>query len=316
MILAGLIAARFTHYTALTVLFGAASFLLFAAPETPGAPTRDRLVERLKLSLLGGSLAALATAMLVLAFTAANMAGALSGMVDATTLRTILVETEFGHVWAIRLAVAALLAGWMAFRLKTQTSRVSDVVVLLLAGAVLTTVALTGHAQIATGAVGLAHRAADAGHLVAAAVWLGALPPFLFLLGASQARAGEGAVRVGRLLERFHLVGLIAVATLLATGLVNSWFLVGNLQALVSTTYGRLMLVKLALFSFMIALAADNRLRLVPRLRADLAQGLPPEVWLARLRAHIRWEFRLGLGVLLAVSVLGGVAPAVDAAAG
>ncbi len=316
MILAGLVAARFAHYTALAVLFGAATFLLFATPQGPEDPADQGqgLVRSLRGSLLWSSLAALATAILLLAFTAANMAGALSGMVDLPTLQTILIDTDFGRVWLFRLVAAALLVGWFAARRRTQGLRGSDWVVLLLAAAVLTTLALTGHAQIRTGIAGLVHRISDAGHLAAAAVWLGALPPFLFLLSTSP--SGPEALRAGRLLQRFHLVGLLAVAALIATGLVNSWFLVGDVRALLTTAYGRLLLVKLALFAAMVGLAADNRLRLVPRLQAALDQGLPPQVWLVRLRAHVRWEFQLGLGVLLAVSVLGVLAPAIDAAGG
>lgn len=313
MILAGLIAARFTHYTALTLLFGAATFLIFAAPKRQGAESGSDVSDRLRPLLVWSSAGTVATGTLVLSFTAANMAGALGGMTDAATLQTILVDTDFGRVWAFRLAAALALVAWLFFG---RAPRWADWVVLLLAGAVLATVALTGHAQIRTGLAGLAHRAADAGHVVAAAVWLGALPPFLFFLHASRTRSGEDAARAARLLHRFHAVGLTAVAALLATGLVNSWFLVGSLDALVSTTYGRLLLVKIGLFAAMVALAADNRLRLVPQLRLALAQGLPPERWLARLRTHVRWEFRLGLGVLAAVSALGALAPAIDAAGG
>ena len=52
----------------------------------------------------------------------------------------------------------------------------------LVAGALVVTIALTGHAAVAQSGSGLVHRVADAAHLVAAAVWLGALPPLLLLL--------------------------------------------------------------------------------------------------------------------------------------
>ena len=309
MILAGLIAARFTHYAALLVLFGAATFTLFAAREDAPAGVRSPALDGL---LLWSSVAALLGAGMVLAFTAANMAGALGGIVDPATLHAILADTEFGHVWAVRLAVASVLVLWLALRRSRSASRVSRWIVLLLAGALLTTVALTGHAQIRMSGAGLVHRIADAVHLIASGVWLGALLSFLFLLRGSRSR--EDALRSGRLLQRFHLVGLIAVSALLLSGLVNSWFLVGEAGRLLTTAYGRLLLLKLALFAAMVALASDNRLRLVPRLNAALAEGLPAEAWLHGLRAHIRAEFLLGLAVLLAVAVLGAIAPAIDAA--
>lgn len=313
MILAGLIAARFAHYTALLLLFGAAAFTLFAAPREDGAsqlePRSPAFPRRL---LLWSSVATLLTALLVLALTAANLTGDLSGATDLPVLLTILLDTDFGRVWLFRLAAAAALATSLALAWRRPGSRPAAWLTLIVAGALLTTVALTGHAQTRTDLLGWVHRAADAMHLVAAAVWLGALPPFLVLLARP---AREDALRTGCLLVRFHTVGTLAVVALLLSGLVNSAFLVGEVGALLTTPYGRLLLVKLALFAVMVGLAADNRLRLVPRLNAALAAGAAPDRWLAGLRAHIRAEFLLGMGVLLAVAALGVMAPAADAGA-
>jgi putative copper resistance protein D len=43
-------------------------------------------------------------------------------------------------------------------------------------------------------------------------------------------------------------VGYVAVAVLIASGLINGWYLVGSFAALLGTLYGRLLLVKLSLF--------------------------------------------------------------------
>ncbi len=65
---------------------------------------------------------------------------------------------------------------------------------------------------------------------------------------------------------RFSTLGIVAVATILATGSVNTWYLAGSIPALIGTDYGRLLLIKIALFLVMVAIAAVNRLRLTPRL--------------------------------------------------
>jgi copper resistance protein D len=64
-----------------------------------------------------------------------------------------------------------------------------------------------------------------------------------------------------RALERFSGVGTVLVGTLVATGLINSWFLVGpeNVEGLLGTDYGLLLALKLALFAGMLALAGANR---------------------------------------------------------
>ena len=66
---------------------------------------------------------------------------------------------------------------------------------------------------------------------------------------------------------------MTSVATLVLTGIVNSWILVGSVSALTDTSYGRLLLAKLALFFGMLALAAVNRLRLTPAVA--LEQHMP-----------------------------------------
>src|ERR1700680_2281826 len=117
-------------------------------------------------------------------------------------------------------------------------------------------------------------------------------------------RDGEPIVDVDRILLRFSSMGYVAVGTLIASGLINSWFLVGSVTSLLTTLYGQLLLAKLGLFGAMLALAAANRFWLVSRMIKTEDSGAPA-VWLGRLRYHVLGEQFLGLMVLLAVSVLG-----------
>jgi copper resistance protein D len=84
------------------------------------------------------------------------------------------------------------------------------------------------------------------------------------------------------------------------TGLVNTWYLVGSVPALVGTPYGRVLLVKLALFAGMLALAAVNRLKLTPLLLA-LPAGSDP---VRRLYRSAMLETSLALLLLFAVGSL------------
>ena len=111
--------------------------------------------------------------------------------------------------------------------------------------------------------------------------------------------------------RRFSSMGYVAVATLVVSGLVNSWFLVGSVTSLLSTLYGQILLGKLAVFAAMLALASGNRFWLVSRMIEARENSGPPAIWLGRLRYHVLGEQFLGLMVLLAVSVLGTMQPAV-----
>jgi copper resistance protein D len=299
---AGLIAARFAHYAALVVAFGAFAYGAFGEH----LPSVSRRLSRLRL---GSSVALLLAAFAVLAATVAGMGGGFASLSDAMLWFAILVDTDFGRVWSIRLLMAIILVA-VGLAVWRRPWRALHRLGFLVAGALVATVALTGHAQADGGASGLLHRVADAAHLVAAAVWLGALPPLLFLLGKGRAGSVEDPAFTAERLRAFHSIGLASVAVLVLTGLVNSWFLVGSPERLIGTAYGRVLLAKLALFAGMVAFAADNRLRLVPALSRDLARHSPGGEVLRRLRSHIRSELILGMLVLAAVAVLGAIAPA------
>jgi putative copper resistance protein D len=119
-------------------------------------------------------------------------------------------------------------------------------------------------------------------------------------------------IDMDRILLRFSGMGYVAVATLIGSGLINSWFLVGSVPGLLTTLYGQILLGKLALFAGMLALAVANRFWLIPSMskaRMDATDG--SAAWSARLRNQVLAEQFLGWVVLLAVSILGTMQPAV-----
>jgi putative copper resistance protein D len=301
---AGLIAARFVHYIALVLAFGGFAYGVFER----GAS--ERTVNRLRSLALWSSLGVAFGSVAVLVATIAGLGGSYVTVLDGSLWSAVLRDTDFGRVWVVRLLLSAALVAVAALALRGATTKLRAVG-LVLAGGLLATVALTGHAQLETEAPDLVHRAADAVHLIAAAAWVGALPPLLLLLAKTgPSREVAAPETAARRLQDFHAVGLAAVLLLAGTGLVNSWFLVGSVDRLVTTLYGRLLLVKLVLFLGMIGLAADNRLRLVPALADELSKGGEPSNMLRRLRAHIRAELTLAFLVLLTVAALGAIAPA------
>ena len=79
----------------------------------------------------------------------------------------------------------------------------------------------------------------------------------------------DEAGSAGAAARRFSEVGVVSVACLIATGLVNSWYLVGGVPGLLGTSYGRLLLLKLCLFAAMLAVATANRRRWTPMLTAE-----------------------------------------------
>ncbi|RDD89022.1 copper resistance CopC/CopD family protein [Streptomyces parvulus] len=87
-------------------------------------------------------------------------------------------------------------------------------------------------------------------HLLATAVWLGGLVALLTTL-----RTAPDAATAAR----FSRVALASVTVLAVTGVYQSWRGLGSWQALTGTTYGRLLLAKVALVALTLAAAAVSR---------------------------------------------------------
>ncbi|GAA3844098.1 copper homeostasis membrane protein CopD [[Pseudomonas] carboxydohydrogena] len=310
MIEVGLIIARLLHYLATTALAGLSFFPLYAysgaEPEVLGRWRHKWL--------LWTAIAALLSGLCWFTFAAANMSGSMRDLADAETLWTIVHDMSFGHVWALRMLLAVLTIGVAASGLRSKVAAHHyNWMMSLLTAVLLASLAGTGHAQIEEGRLGIIHVVADAAHLLAAGTWLGGLIPLAVILHRSKIRdVNVRSEDLNCILTRFSGMGYAAVATLIGSGLVNSWFLVGSFSGLLDTAYGQILLGKLVLFVGMLALAVANRFWLVPsmsKLRTDTAGELA--MWSTRLRRHVLGEQFLGCAVLLAVSILGTMQPAV-----
>ena len=217
-----------------------------------------------------------------LVLTAESMSGQPLGALSHGVLWTVLSQTDFGNNWLLRFAMACLLGGLFVHFLSAKgvASLWLKTVTVLLAAALVGTLAFAGHAIGGEGIEGVVHPAADVLHLIAAAAWVGALVPLALLLTMTGEDAGSLAIARTATL-RFSTLGIVCVATLLLTGVVNSWYLVGSVSALTGTGYGQLLLCKLALFAVMVGdrggelVAADAEARAERRRPRRPARAAP-----------------------------------------
>jgi putative copper resistance protein D len=112
--------------------------------------------------------------------------------------------------------------------------------------------------------------------------------------------------------RRFSALGFVSVTVLIATGAYNAWTLVGAVPPLVGTSYGQLLLIKLALLLPLMAVAAVNLLKLKPRILAFRAELSAPRIveLLHRLKCNVTWEAILGAGILVVVGMMSVTPPA------
>jgi copper resistance protein D len=205
----------------------------------------------------------------------------------------VLLDTQFGQVSLMRLAVAIALSICV---LKREDRWVS----LTLATILLASIAWLGHSGAAPSVF---FTAADALHVTAAGAWLGGLVPLALLLAALRRQKDAKSVSIGTAVTgRFSLLGVTMVTAILITGLINTWNLVGSVEGLLDTAYGRLLLVKITLFLAMVSIAAINRFRLSPSLH------VPGTLKLLERNSLI--EAALGVLIVSIVGALGTMPPA------
>jgi putative copper resistance protein D len=309
-----LIYVRAIQFASTLTVAGAVFFVPFVAEpafrsDGVGARTPAAVYRALRwIAWLGLFLTVLSgAAWLVLV--AQSMSGSAMGDIFAEgILWTVLAHTVFGHAWLLRLVLACVLGAMFVpfFSARNGTSFAVKAVVVVVAAGLAGTLAFAGHAAAGPGIGGFVHLAGDILHLIAAAAWLGMLVPLALVL--SSARHDAAAVGFARTATmRFSNCGIASVATLLVTGAINTLNLVGSVSALTGTDYGRLLLLKVALFFGMVAIAVVNRVWLAPRLEAN--RGALRSLW-----RNTVVEVAAGAAVLAVVAALGVTPPAADEA--
>jgi putative copper resistance protein D len=301
---------RAVHIAATVLLAGGYLFWLLVLDRRGADGPRTDIARWLR-RLRGWSLCIATLSWLMwLGLVAAGMSGRpLGDLLGGDVLGAVLIRTTFGHVWLARFVMMVGLMLLLALGRRREAERVGGLGGLLATG-LLAALAGTGHAVGTEPSMRLAHLAADAAHLLAAGLWLGALAPLLFVLARAHANpAPPWSSLAAKATERFSSLGILAVATLLATGLINASLLLGDATAILATPYGRLLALKLTLFALIVAIAAVNRSVLRPRLplSGDWSAG-------ARIAARQLWrnalfELLLGAAILAIVGALGTTEP-------
>jgi len=246
-------------------ILGAAGLVLFRAV------LLDRQVP-LRLLRPAAQLAAVAALglLLHLALDGAWRAGAgLTGALDPALL------------WSTVTSAAGVAAGVAAAGLALALG--SDRRLPASAGAVLALLSLplTGHSR--SFGPGWLVMGSDVLHVLAGSVWFGGLLGLVLTL-RSPAPAGA----VARTVARFSGVAAWVVLALAVSGTLLAWRIMPGLGALTGTGYGLTLLVKVGAVACIVAIAAWNRFRLVPRVERDdavaarsrLRRTVAAEAWL------------------------------------
>jgi copper transport protein len=224
---------RFASYAGIAVLIGTLAAAVAFAPST----LRTR---RLAATLFAGGYLAMAGTVAMIA-AQANVIG--SSPLDWTAV----LNTRSGGWWLIRLIIVAVITGLVPWR-ALLAHRSARAVAVVSAIGLFAVVAAGGHA-VSGRWIGLGF-AITVIHLAAMATWIGGL----CLLATVVERDALLTTAA-----RFSPVALGSVAVLAATGTISGWRQLGRVDAIIDTSYGRWLLIKLALVAIVLAIAATAR---------------------------------------------------------
>lgn len=278
---------RCLNFAGLAMLAGAMFFRILLVPSTISEGKLAAFV-RFWWLLCGYSVAISAFGLVLWVPLQFSLLSGANSLFDAFAfLPSGLIGTAFGIASCLRALAIVLAALLLPYAIKSQAIRI---LLFLIAVLALGLQIRMGHAAAAdTIWLPLAVSA----HVIAGALWFGSLLPLYLLLRVSRVEGLQAA-------RRFSLFGIVFVAVLIVGATIAGWLLTGGLPGLVGTTYGRIMIIKVALLAAMLTLAALNRF------------------WLSRdgssgkgLRYALIFEATIGLMVFLAASLLATQPPGV-----
>lgn len=228
------------------------------------------------------SVIGLAAALASYEIRAANLVGDFSGMFDLEILG-ILWQTPVGTALVMRaVGLSLLFLGLFMLR-----GKIVSIIGSLIA---LASFIQIGHV---TESNGYLLQVLLLVHLIGIALWLGILLP-LFRLSTNPVHLQITA----NIAHRFGQIATLFVPILLIAGGWLALNLVGSINALVTTGYGRTLLLKIALVAVLLALAAANKFRFVPALRRG------DQTALSHLNLSVRIEGLFVLFILITTAVL------------
>jgi copper resistance protein D len=307
-----LVIARGFHLASTLLLVGTLTFRCFVvAPAFWGKPDvamEKSLRARLTLIVWTALAVAVVSAVAWLVFLAGEIGGvSAADAISRGFARILLTQTAFGDSWMLRAELASLLAVLLLVpRPNLVLAFAMDLVCTMLAAALAGSVAWAGHAAATEGIDGTIHLTSDALHVVAAGAWLGALWPLAMLLGGARRAGDPVSVAIAhQATRRFSILGIVSVATILATGVINTYETLGTLTFSLGTDYNRLLLTKIGLFLAMLIIAGINRQRLTPMLSHERHHARAMQ----QLQRNSLVEAGLGLLILAIVAALGRLPP-------
>jgi copper resistance protein D len=214
-------------------------------------------------------------------------------------LPAMLLQTHFGKVWALHLALLIALAAGVALG---PRFRVTFGAAVFMAACVMLPLALTYSATSHAGDQGdfTRYELNDWAHVVVCSVWGGGILVTLFfafpMLRGRRDLLAESILRLSAL-------SAVMLPGVLLTAAYNAALRVPDVQSLAATAYGRTIVIKVVLVGLMGLVGAYGRFVAIPAFKRAAANG-DASRQIARIGLALGVDVVLLAGVLIAASML------------
>ncbi|WAH38809.1 copper resistance CopC/CopD family protein [Alicyclobacillus dauci] len=246
-----MIVDRVCFYLSMCLVIGLSVFFRFLWPESAGQQYRGRRLAMLIVSWVG---LVVSTGFSLPVQTAISWSVHGMAAFQAKYLLRTMNLTLFGDIWVIQMLllivfppiIGALVGTGVRYRWWWMATPMLGIPV---------TKAFVGHAMVQSPPT--VPIIADIIHLFAASVWLGGMVGVILLMsGGSRPRSGLEANDLAETVRKFSVVAGSCVLVLGGTGFYAALLNVPTWTALWSTSYGRSLAIKIALYLLMVLLAA------------------------------------------------------------
>jgi len=212
------------------------------------------------------------------------------------------IQTTFGTMWLVRMVFTIMLLGiWFWMDRKEKLSKAVQIPMLVVSLLLIGTSSMIGHgaASEETGAIAL-----DYIHNLVASVWIGGIFYFVFILLPSFSELeGSKKERLSLvMIPRFSIAFIVAIGIVIISGPTLLWFLESDVSLITDSTYGKLILAKIAIASLMVALGGYFQLNL-QRKGEKLLKSNSILIH-KKLRRSLKFDAALGVLLLGVVALL------------
>ncbi|MBK7353817.1 MAG: CopD family protein [Nitrosomonas sp.] len=301
--------SRWAQLVANLILFGSCIFLVMTSNQNsilknPWIAKLEMLFPKLSLVVLIGLVGILAT-------TTGQATGISSDAWQPAAWFEIVKETRMGHLWVVRVLTSIIMLLVFLYILRLERIKWHYVLGAIVSALPLIAGSLVSHS--AAEEISFVSIFPYALHILLAGAWFGALPTFLLIVSTSRKNETNNSV-FNRVsidgLKQFSKTALLIMLAIVATGVIIANRMVEeDYHALVASSYGWVLNIKLALLAIILLIAYQARSKWLP-LFTTVNNPEKTERGSQLLWKWVRVEFVLAIFLVLFATILANTIPA------